>query len=143
MKLINYLNKNYILYLIFTSALVLFIPKWLLSFSLFDEGIILRIINETSDIAYFPIINSYSDFNFSNSYSNNIDNLKIISYPVIGLSVNSIFYKILGGYSFIFLEIICIFLFLYIFYNIFLILNFSKLSSFTFSIFFFHFTHHS
>tara|TARA_B110000027_G_scaffold68769_1_gene73500 strand:- start:379 stop:2157 length:1779 start_codon:yes stop_codon:yes gene_type:complete len=108
-----------------------------MSFSFFDEELTLRIINDASDAAYFPLINSFSDFNFSNSYSNNIEDLKLISYPVIGLLINSLFFKILGGYSFIFLELICIFLFLIIFYNIFLILNFSKLSSFTFSVFLF------
>ena len=137
MKLINYLNKNYVFFIILISAFILFIPKWILSFSLFDEGITLRVINDASDVAYFPIINSFSDFNFSNSYSDSIRNLKLISYPVIGLFVNSFFLKILGSYSFIFLELTCTFLFLLIFYNIFLILNFSKVSSFTFAILFF------
>ena len=137
MKVINYLNKNYIFFIILLSSLILFLPKWVMSFSFFDEELTLRIINDASDAAYFPLINSFSDFNFSNSYSNNIEDLKLISYPVIGLLINSLFFKILGGYSFIFLELICIFLFLIIFYNIFLILNFSKLSSFTFSVFLF------
>ena len=137
MKVINYLNKNYIFFIILLSSLILFLPKWIMSFSFFDEDLTLRIINDASDAAYFPLINSFSDFNFSNSYLNNIEDLKLISYPVIGLFINSLFFKILGGYSFIFLELICIFLFLIIFYNIFLILNFSKLSSFTFSVFLF------
>ena len=137
MKVTNYLNKNYIFFIILLSSLILFLPKWIMSFSFFDEDLILRIINDASDAAYFPIINSFSDFNFSNSYSNNIEDLKLISYPVIGLFINSLFFKLLGAYSFIFLELTCIFLFLLIFYNIFFILNFSKLSSFTFSVFLF------
>ena len=137
MKVINYLNKNYIFFIILLSSLILFLPKWIMSFSFFDEDLILRIINDVSDATYFPIINSFSDLNFSNSYSGNIDNLKLISYPIIGLFVNSFFFKILGGFSFILLELVCTTLFLWIFYNIFLLLNFYKWSSLALSVFFF------
>lgn len=137
MKDIYNSKKNNIFFVILLTSVIFFLPKWIISFSFFNEDITLRIINEISDAAYFPIINSFSDFNFSNSYSTNIEDLKLISYPIIGLFINSLFFKLLGSYSFIFLELTCIFLFLLIFYNIFFILNFSKLSSFTFSIFLF------
>ena len=137
MKDIYNSKKNNIFFVILLTSVIFFLPKWIISFSFFNEDITLRIINEVSDAAYFPIINSFSDFNFSNSYSNNIEDLKLISYPIIGLFINSLFFKLLGSYSFIFLELTCIFLFLLIFYNIFFILNFSKLSSFTFSVFLF------
>ena len=134
MKDIYNSKKNNIFFVILLTSVIFFLPKWIISFSFFNEDITLRIINEVSDAAYFPIINSFSDFNFSNSYSTNIEDLKLISYPIIGLFINSLFFKLLGSYSFIFLELTCIFLFLLIFYNIFFILNFSKLSSFTFSV---------
>ena len=137
MKDIYNSKKNNIFFVILLTSVIFFLPKWIISFSFFNEDITLRIINEVSDAAYFPIINSFSDFNFSNSYSTNIEDLKLISYPIIGLFINSLFFKLLGSYSFIFLELTCIFLFLLIFYNIFFILNFSKLSSFTFSVFLF------
>ena len=137
MKINYYLKKNHIFLIFLFLASLLILPKWILSFSLFDEDIILRIINDVSDATYFPIINSFSDLNFSNSYSGNIDNLKLISYPVIGLFVNSFFFKILGGFSFILLELLCTTLFLWIFYNIFLLLNFSNWSSLALSVFFF------
>ena len=137
MKINYYLKKNHIFLIFLFLATLLILPKWILSFSLFDEDIILRIINDVSDATYFPIINSFSDLNFSNSYSGNIDNLKLISYPVIGLFVNSFFFKILGGFSFILLELLCTTLFLWIFYNIFLLLNFSNWSSLALSVFFF------
>jgi hypothetical protein len=137
MKINYYLKKNHISLIFLFLATLLILPKWILSFSLFDEDIILRIINDVSDATYFPIINSFSDLNFSNSYSGNIDNLKLISYPIIGLFVNSFFFKILGGFSFILLELVCTTLFLWIFYNIFLLLNFYKWSSLALSVFFF------
>jgi hypothetical protein len=137
MKINYYLKKNHISLIFLFLATLLILPKWILSFSLFDEDIILRIINDVSDATYFPIINSFSDLNFSNSYSGNIDNLKLISYPIIGLFVNSFFFKILGGFSFILLELVCTTLFLWVFYNIFLLLNFYKWSSLALSVFFF------
>ena len=137
MKLIKYPYINYTYLGILILSLILILPKWILSFSLFDESMSLRVINEVSDNAYFPLINSFSDFNFSNSYSNNEINLKLISYPIIGLLVNSFFFKILGSYSFFLLELLCTALFLFLFYNIFLNINFNKITSFTLSVFLF------
>ena len=85
MKTFNYLKNNYIILIILISTILLILPKWILSFTFFDENIILRIINDVTDEFYFPIIKSFSDFNFSNSYSENVTDLKLISYPIISL----------------------------------------------------------
>tara|TARA_B100000780_G_scaffold228684_1_gene168157 strand:+ start:1184 stop:1462 length:279 start_codon:yes stop_codon:yes gene_type:complete len=92
MKTFNYLKNNYIILIILISTILLILPKWILSFTFFDENIILRIINDVTDEFYFPIIKSFSDFNFSNSYSENVTDLKLISYPIISLLVNSFFF---------------------------------------------------
>ena len=92
MEIINYLKKNQISLIILLLSLLLILPKWILSFTFFDENITLRIINDTSDAAYYPLINSFSDFNLSNSYDDNLNNLKLISYPFIGLAINSFFW---------------------------------------------------
>jgi len=99
--------------------------KWILSYLYFDEDIVLRVINDSYDSAYYPIIKSFSDLNLAPSYSDSVNGLSIISFPVISLFINSLFYKIIGIYSFIFLEIICTAFFIFIFYNIFIKLNFS------------------
>ena len=137
MKLNYQLKKKNFFIIILIIATLLILPKWVLSYTFFDENIILRIIHDASDAAYFPIINSYSDLNFSNSYSEIITDLKLISFPIIGLIVNSFFFKILGGFSFIFLELVCTVIFLWLFYNLFLELNFSYLLSLTLTIFLF------
>ena len=131
MKYFKDLNNNnvFLIFLFFTSILIL--PKWILSFYYFDENIVIKIIHEVGDAAYFPIIASFSDLNFSNSYSLKIEKLNLIPFPIISLLINSIFFKIFGGYSFIFLELLCVFVFFFIFYKIFLELNFSKISSIT------------
>ena len=129
-------NKNFFIVILIIATLLI-LPKWVLSYTFFDENIILRIIHDASDAAYFPIINSYSDLNFSNSYSEIITDLKLISFPIIGLIINSFFFKILGGFSFIFLELVCTVIFLWLFYNLFLELNFSYLLSLALTIFLF------
>lgn len=112
----NYLNRNNII-LLFCSLLIISV-KWIYSYSLYDEDIILRIINETGDNLYYPIIKSFSDFNLSPSFSTSYDNLRFISFPVLSLFINSVLFKFLNGYSFIVLELICVFVFLKIFVNI-------------------------
>ena len=118
------LNKKISIYIFLLTTVFLIILKWIFSYLYFDDDITLRIINDTSDTAYYPIINAFSNFDFSPSYSNNIKDLDLISFPLISLLINSIFFKIFGSYSFIILEFICVNLFLIIFYKIFLKFNF-------------------
>ncbi len=131
----NNYNKIELFLSILLITTLLVSLKWFFSYYFFDEDITLIIINETSDSLYFPIIKSYSELNFAPSYSESFKNLRIISYPILSLFINSLSFYIFGSYSFILLEFICTFLFLIIFYHIFLILNFSKNSSIIFSTF--------
>ena len=133
---LNLQKKNLFLLILILSVLLVSL-KWILSFIYFDEDIALRVINDSTDGTYYPIIKSFSEFNFSPSYSQKIDNLNIISFPVLSLFINSFFFKILGSYSFIFLEVFCTVFFIFIFYNIFLKLNFSIFYSIFCSIFLF------
>ena len=134
MKISNKINKSNVFLVILICVSILILPKWILSYYFFDENIVLRIIHEVGDAAYFPIISSFSDLNFSNSYSLKLEKLNLISFPIISLLINSFFFKILGSYSFIFLELVCAFVFLLIFNKIFLELNFSKITSLTISL---------
>ena len=69
MKFSNDINKNNIFFILLICSLILILPKWTLSYYFFDENIVIRIIHDAGDAAYFPIISSFSDLNFSNSYS--------------------------------------------------------------------------
>ena len=125
--------ENYQIKPFFLKALVLSILlvslKWILSYIFFNEDIVLRVISDSYDSAYYPIIKSFSDLNLSPSYSNTSGDLKLISFPVLGLFINSLFFKVLGSYSFIILEIISTTFFIFIFYKIFIKLNFSTIFS--------------
>ena len=137
MKDLEKFNNIYIFYKILLISILLVSSKWIISYLFFDESIDLRIINDVADSTYFPLIKSFSELNFNPSYSENLHELKLISFPIFSLFINSIFFKLFGSYSFIILEYICVFLFILIFYFIFIKLNFSKNSSITYSLFLF------
>ena len=122
-------EKKYFFLLTLAISFLLVSAKWILSYVFFDEDIVLRIINDSSDTAYYPLIKTFSDFNMAPSFSNKLSGLEMISFPILSLIVNSFFFKIFGSYSFIFLEIICTSFFIFIFYNIFLKLKFSSFYS--------------
>tara|TARA_Y100001970_G_scaffold288854_1_gene417310 strand:+ start:116 stop:1960 length:1845 start_codon:yes stop_codon:yes gene_type:complete len=131
MNKINY--YNFILKPLTISFLLILI-KWIISYYLFPAHIDLKIIYEISDNNYFPIIKSLSNLEFNPSYSKDIIGLKIISFPVLGLISNLIFFKIFGLYSFIILEIICVYLFLLVFMKILIEMKFSYSSSIFFAL---------
>lgn len=128
----NILYKSFLNPFLITIFLILI--KWIFSSYFFLEPMDIKIISEVSDSHYFPLIKSFSDINFNPSYSNDIQNLKLISFPILGLTINALFYKFFGLYSFLILEILCVFLFLITFIKIFSLIGFSKTSSILFSI---------
>ena len=111
-------NKNFFL---FCLSILLFLSKWIFSFSFFDENLDVKIIFEsvTDGKYYYPLIKYFAELNFNNSYDPAITNLKIIPLPIAGIIFHSLFYKIFGITSFIIIELFCIFFFLLIFKKIF------------------------
>jgi len=129
-------NINIIL---LSITLLIIIPKWIYSAYIFpDEDFLLKILYGTKGVSYFPLMNNISDLNFSPVYDFlNIEKVGIIGIPILNLAIISIFWKILGPVGFISLEIICVFLFFWIFCNIAKVYSSSKLFTFFIGIFFF------
>ena len=138
MKILFQKNINYKI-LIISSLLIL--PKWIYNFYLFPyENIDLKIISNITDIYYLPIISNISEFVLNPIYSNDeIISQGIFSFPILNFLIISFFYKIFGTSAFIILELICTFLFFYILFNIFLLLNFNKNQSFLMTLIFYLF----
>jgi len=113
------LNKK--IYSLFFLSILLFLSKWIFSFSFFNESLDVKIIFEsvTDGKYYYPLIKYLAELNFNNSYDQAITNLKIIPLPIAGIFFHSLFYKIFGITSFIIIELFCIFFFLLIFEKIF------------------------
>ena len=125
-------NELVIIFFITISLLSL---RWIFSYVNFpNEDIILRTISEVNDTSYFPLIKSFSNFDLNPSFSKDIKDLNLISFPFLSLLPNILFYKIFGSYSFIIIEFVSVFIFLIIFYKIFCLINISKISSILFSL---------
>jgi hypothetical protein len=104
-------NKiNNILILISLIFISLF-SKWFISIIYTNSSLITKIILIIEDVQYFPIIISIANLDFSPTYQEIISNLKILSFPLYGVVVHSLFYKIIGVYSFIILEFVFKFIF--------------------------------
>lgn len=120
-------KKIYLIFSVFSFSLVLF--KIICQTAFFKVPVDLTTLLLLNDSLYFPLINSFSELNLNPSYSESKSDLNLMSYPVLGLIINIIFYKLFNIYSFLILEFLCVVLFLLIFFNIFLTLNFSKQTS--------------
>ena len=66
----------------------------------------------------FASFKALADLNLNNSFNSLIDNLGTVTIPIGAYLVHFIFYKILGTYSFVFLEFFFILVFIIIFYKI-------------------------
>ena len=117
------IKKNYILFLI---PLVLFLSKWTLSFIIFpDDFLITKILVDTPDSQYYPIITSLANFDFSPSYHDNIDTENLLTFPYGPIILHALFYKIFGSISIILSEFIFILLFFIVIFKIFKHIGFS------------------
>ena len=112
---LNYIN---ILILLFIS-LAFFIGKWLISFSSFpDEDIIFKLIADSyqDSSMYFHYVKSIVDLNFNNTFSPVSSEKGSIVIPLGSLIFHAFGLKFFGIKSFIVLEFLAIFIFLFIFF---------------------------
>ena len=106
---------------IFIISLFIFSLKWILSFNYFpNEDLSIKIINDSfkDSYMYFHYIKSIADFNFQNIFHSASNEDGLMSVPYGAILIHAIFYKSFGISSFIFLELLSIFLFLTIFFLI-------------------------
>ena len=109
-------NKKYFFLglLVFSTLL----PKWIISGIYFDNLTLVNTIFNVEAAGYFPIVISLSDLIFNPSYLENFNETNLISFPIYGLFIHALFYKIFGIYSFFLLELIFQFIFLVIFLKV-------------------------
>ena len=110
---------------------ILFVsPKWIISTILYDENVILKIINEIEGDGefYLPYIKYFSEFNLNNSFDLNEKDLRSVSIPIGSLILHSIIFKVSGIYSIIISEFLIFFLYLFFINEIYKIYFKPKLS---------------
>ena len=118
------IEKKY--YLFFIIPLLLFSSKWLLSYLIFPNDFLLtKVIIDTLDSQYYPIVKSLSELNLSPSYNSDIEAKKILAFPYGPIFLHSLFYKMFGNMSFIILEFVFTALFFITLFKIFEYIGFS------------------
>ena len=117
------LKKKYILFLI---PFFLFANKWVLSFIIHPNDFLLtRVLFDTPDIQYYPIIISLANLDFYPSFSDITQAERIFTFPYGSIILHSLLYKIFGYISIIFSELIFIVLFFFVTFKIFKHIGFS------------------
>jgi len=138
--MLNFFDKYKYFFVIFFLTLLIFIIKWSISYWLYQEGGLTKVIFEsklTGDGAhYFPSIKFLSENNFSNSFNPAINDLKNLTITYGTILIQSILFKIFSYYGLIINEFLAIFLFILVFYKIFNF-YFSKNISLLYSLFLF------
>ncbi len=131
-----FLNTNF---QIFSISLILFLIKWSLSFYFYGlETLSLKVIfNPSGDYSYYPFVVQLSKFKFNEGYSLIFNDLNLIGFPFLVSLFHAFFFKIFGIIGFILLELVCIFIFIKIFFHIFKELKFSNISCIFLGLFFF------
>ena len=112
--------------------------KWIILFNYFnDENLLNKLIFDIKDFYYFPHIINFLEFDFSPDYLENFKSENYLPIPLYSIIFHAIFIKIFGYASFLFLEFICLYLFLSLIAIFFSKLDINYSLAFIFSIFIF------
>ena len=84
-----------------------------------EDFLITKILLETSDIQYYPLVETLSRFDFFPSFNSYFIAKKIITFPFLSIIWHAILFKFFGYYSFIILEFFFKFLVFVVLYKIF------------------------
>ena len=109
-------NKKLEISYLFLIVSISVLTKWIVLFIFYENNLFTNILTSIQDKQYFPLIISISNLDFSPTYLDIVKSNKLISFPVYGIFFHSLFYKIFGVFSFIFLEYFFQLLFFYIFF---------------------------
>ena len=114
------MKENSRIYLeIFLISLLIFLPKWICSYYFFpNEELLIKTLLDINDVHYFLNAISFSNLDLTPSFNEFIQPKKIITFPFFSIIIHSFFYKIIGYFSFIFLELLFIFFSILIFFKI-------------------------
>ena len=128
---------NNIITILILSFLI-FITKWVYSYYLFgNEDLVFKIIFDTQDRQYLPLIKNLSQLNLSQGFSDVYDNLNINPHPIYSLIFHSLLLKFFGYFGIIIYELIFIFTFFLFLFLICKKLNFSNQYANIFALMFF------
>jgi len=113
------IKSNYINLSLFSIAFILVAFRWLVSYYFYpNEPLLIKNIVDLEDVYYFPYIINLSEFNFNPNYTfYNYEN-NLLALPIYSIFFHSLFYLVFNHTSFIIIELISIYIFLYILFKI-------------------------
>ena len=112
------MSKNTGYFFLFFLVIATILPKWIVSWTYFDNSILVDIIFNIKDLQYFPIVKSFSELTFNPSYLDHLSENKLLTFPIYSILIHSIFFRLTNIYSFIILEFVFQFIFLLIFFSV-------------------------
>ena len=121
--MINYNNLRFYnlspLKLIALTTFLIIFSKWTISYFFSPtESILIKNIFDLQDPYYFPFIINLAELEFNPRYLNTEYENGILPIPIYSIAFHSISYIIFKDYSFIIVEFLALFLFIYIFHRI-------------------------
>ena len=87
-------NTDYIFLFFLVIATIL--PKWIISWTYFDNSILVDTIFNIKDIIYFPIVKSFSELTFNPSYLDHLSENKLLTFPIYSVLIHSLLFKIIN-----------------------------------------------
>ena len=133
----NIKNNNNIL-TIFILSFFIFITKWIYSYYFFgNEDLVFKVIFDTQDRQYLPLIKNLSELNLSQGFSDIYNNLNISPHPIYSVIFHSLLLKIFGYFGIIIYELVFLFIFFLFLFLICKKLYFSNRYAILFGMFFF------
>ena len=96
--------KEYFFLFFLVNSTIL--PKWIISWTYFDNSILVDTIFNIKDIQYFPIVKSFSELTFNPSYLDHLSENRLLTFPIYSVLIHALFFKIINVYSLVILEFV-------------------------------------
>jgi len=112
------MTKSSEYFFLFFLVIATILPKWIISWTFFDNSILVDIIFNIKDIQYFPIVKSFSELTFNPSYLDHLSENRLLTFPIYSVLIHSLLFKIINVYSIVILEFVFQFIFLLFFFKV-------------------------
>ena len=114
------INSQYNQIIILIISVMMVVPSWIFSYLQYpNEDFVLKILNDTVDSLYYPLVVNFSELNFKPLYDLNITgDVGVTAYPILSVIIISFFWKLVGPFSLPIIQLLSVFIVLNIFYKL-------------------------
>ena len=114
------INSQYNQIIILIISVMMVVPSWIFSYLQYpNEDFVLKILNDTVDSLYYPLVVNFSELNFKPLYDLNITgDVGVTAYPILSVIIISFFWKLVGPFSLPIIQLLSVFIVLNIFFKL-------------------------